>query len=307
MSAPLSPSGRAHLVGTAQAKFDAIRVDYPPQTSAMALLDEVRIAGLHRAPGSVCGGAMMVAPHGAGKTEAVRGLIRILEKDVAEDEVPVLHVFIDTAGTTDSVPTSILQAVGAPRPEAGSEKTRWPRAISEITRRRVQLIVFDEFNRAARRPSMSMPIATIIRQKIMDSGLAPVVFVGSETAASVLSQVPELRERLDDSADLRPMNWHSDGDRGLFIDFVTDLDRAMVAAGIVGCEAGLGDKAIAQALWQASDGRLRRIMKIVRQAMSSALRDGRDHIDHDDLAAAVDDYAIANGFCAHNPFARRAK
>lgn len=303
MSSALSLAERAHLVGSAQAKFDAIRVDYPPQTSAMAILDEVRIAGLYRTPGSVCGGAMMVAPHGAGKTEAVRGLRRILSQSAAEGEIPLLHVYIDTAGTTESVPTSILQALGAARPEAGSEKTRWPRVTSEIIDRRVQLIVFDEFNRASRRPSMSAPIATIIRQKIMDSGLAPVVFVGSENAASVLSQVPELRERLDDSADLRPMNWHLEGDRALFIDFAADLDRAMVDLGIVACEAGLGEKAFAKPLWEASDGRLRRIIKIVRQAMTSALRDGRDHIDRDDLAYAVDDYAITNGFCERNPFA----
>ena len=303
MSSALSLAERGHLVGSAQAKFDAIRVDYPPQTSAMAILDEVRIAGLYRTPGSVCGGAMMVAPHGAGKTEAVRGLRRILAQSAAEGEIPLLHVYIDTAGTTESVPTSILQALGAARPEAGSEKTRWPRVTSEIIDRRVQLIVFDEFNRASRRPSMSAPIATIIRQKIMDSGLAPVVFVGSENAASVLSQVPELRERLDDSADLRPMNWHLEGDRALFIDFAADLDRAMVDLGIVACEAGLGEKAFAKPLWEASDGRLRRIIKIVRQAMTSALRDGRDHIDRDDLSYAVDDYAITNGFCERNPFA----
>ena len=29
MNASLSPAARAQLVGTAQAKFDAIRVDYP--------------------------------------------------------------------------------------------------------------------------------------------------------------------------------------------------------------------------------------------------------------------------------------
>lgn len=307
MSRALSLSERAQMVGSAQAKFDAIRVDYPPQTSAMAILDEVRIAGLLRSPGSVCGGAMMVAPHGAGKTEAVRGLRRILGQSAADGEIPLLHVYIDTAGTTDSLPTSMLQALGAARPEAGSEKTRWPRVTSEIIHRRVQLIVFDEFNRASRRPSMSAPIATIIRQKIMDSGLAPVVFVGSENAASVLAQVPELRERLDDSADLRPMSWQSKGDRGLFIDFAADLDRMMVEAGVVACEAGLGDEAFAKPLWEASSGRLRRIIKIVRQAMTSALRDGRRNIDRDDLACAVDDYAIANGFCEHNSFLSGSK
>lgn len=302
MSKPLTPSERALLVGTAQAKFDAIRVDFPPQTSAMAILDEVRIAALHRPPGAICGGAMIVAPHGAGKSEAVKGLSRVLERNADEGQTMLLHVEIDTAGTTDSVPTSILQALGAARPEAGSERARWPRAIAEIARKGVQLIVFDEFDLAARRPTMSGPIANIIRQKIMDAGLAPVAFVGSEKANSVLAQVPQLRERLDDSVDLSPMRWTSNGDQELFLSFAGDLDRAMVDAEIVDCEAGLRGEEIAYPLWRASEGSLRRICKIVRHAMSTALREDRRFIAHQDLMNAVDGYAIANGFGTHNPF-----
>ncbi|NVD45103.1 TniB family NTP-binding protein [Qipengyuania atrilutea] len=302
MSAPLTPSERALLVGKAQAKFSAIRVDFPPQTSAMAILDELRIAALYRSPGAACGAAMIVAPHGAGKSEAVKGLDRILRGNAAEGQIPLLHVEIDTAGTTDSVPTSILQALGAPRPEAGSEKTRWPRALAEIERMGVELIVFDEFDRAARRPTMSAPIANIIRQKIMDAGVAPVAFVGSERANNVLAQVPQLRERITDSVDLSPMRWTFKGDQELFLAFVKDLDQAMVETGLVDCEAGLCEESIAYPLWQASDGSLRRICNIVQHAMSTALREDRSFVSRQDLMEAVDGYAISNGFGSHNPF-----
>lgn len=302
MSASLTPSERALLVGKAQAKFSAIRVDFPPQTSAMAVLDEVRIAALYRSPEAACGGAMIVAPHGAGKSEAVKGLNRILRRNATEGQIPLLHVEIDTAGTTDSVPTSILQALGAPRPEAGSEKTRWPRAIAEIKRRGVELIVFDEFDRAARRPTMSAPIANIIRQKIMDAGVAPVAFVGSERANNVLAQVPQLRERINDSVDLSPMRWTSKCDQELFLSFVRDLDQAMVNAGLVDCEAGLCEETVAYPLWQASEGSLRRICNIIQHAMSTALREDRRFIGRQDLMDAVDGYAISNGFGSRNPF-----
>lgn len=302
MSAPQTPSERAHLVGKAQAKFDAIRVDYPPQTSAMAILDEVRIAGLYRDPDVPCGGAMIVAPTGAGKTETIKGLRRVLSANAAEGEIPLLHVEIDKAGTTDSVPTSILKALGAARPEAGSEKTRWPRAIDEIVARRVELIVFDEFDLAAKRPTMSGPIATGIRQQIMDAAIAPVVFVGSEAADTVFSQVPALRERLDDSADLSPMRWNMPGDQDLFLKFVSNLDRAMVDADLVKCETGFASDAFAHPLWQASGGRLRPICKIARHAMSSVIREGRDYIDGNDLALAVDTLPIDDKSCSRNPF-----
>jgi hypothetical protein len=203
------------------------------------------------------------------------------------------------------LPTSILQALGAARPDIGTEKARWPRAIAEMRRCGVQIVVFDEFNRAARRPRMSRPIATAIREKIMDAGIAPVAFVGSEDAGSVLAQVPELMERLDDDIDLSPLRWDTRGDRALFLSFLVDLDQAMVNAGILACLSGLADEAIARSLWEASAGRVRRICKIVRAAMAAALHDGRAFIDRNDLAEAVDSYCIPRGFCQSNPFARQ--
>lgn len=300
-----TPASAASRVGKAKASFDAIRVDYPPQTAVMAALDEMRIAALGRSEHAPCGGAMLVAPHGCGKTESIVALRRILEASADEGCKPLLHVETAGAGTTDSLPTSILQALGAARPDIGTEKARWPRAIAEMRRCGVQIVVFDEFNRAARRPRMSRPIATAIREKIMDAGVAPVAFVGSEDAGSVLAQVPELMERLDDDIDLSPLRWDTRGDRALFLSFLVDLDQAMVNAGILACLSALADEAIARSLWEASAGRVRRICKIVRAAMAAALHDGRAFIDRNDLAEAVDSYCIPRGFCQSNPFAKQ--
>ncbi len=300
-----TPASAASRVGKAKASFDAIRVDYPPQTAVMAALDEMRIAALGRSEHAPCGGAMLVAPHGCGKTESIVALRRILEASADEGCKPLLHVETAGAGTTDSLPTSILQALGAARPDIGTEKARWPRAIAEMRRCGVQIVVFDEFNRAARRPRMSRPIATAIREKIMDAGVAPVAFVGSEDAGSVLAQVPELMERLDDDIDLSPLRWDTRGDRALFLSFLVDLDQAVVNAGILACLSGLADEAIARSLWEASAGRVRRICKIVRAAMAAALHDGRASIDRNDLAEAVDSYCIPRGFCQSNPFAKQ--
>ena len=295
----------ATRVGKAKARFDAIRVDYPPQTAVVAALDEMRISALGRPAHAPCGGAMLVAPHGCGKTESIVALRRLLEASSDEGCKPLLHVETAGAGTTDSLPTSILQALGAARPDVGTEKARWPRAIAEMQRCGVQIVVFDEFNRAARRPRMSRAIATAIREKVMDAGIAPVAFVGSEDAGSVLAQVPELMERLDDDIDLSPLRWDTMGDRALFVSFLADLDDAMVAAGILACLSDLTQQSIARPLWEASAGRVRRICKIVRSAMAFALHDGRAFINRDDLAEAVDSYCIPRDFCQNNPFAKQ--
>ena len=299
------PASAANRVGKAKARFDAIRVDYPPQTAVVAALDEMRVAAIGRPANAPCGGAMLVAPHGCGKTESIVALRHLLEVSADEGCKPLLHVETAGAGTTDSLPTSILQALGAARPDVGTEKARWPRAIAEMQRCGVQIVVFDEFNRAARRPRMSRAIATAIREKIMDAGIAPVVFVGSEDAGSVLAQVPELMERLDDDIDLSPLRWDTQGDRTLFVSFLADLDDAMVCAGILACLSDLTHESIARPIWEASAGRVRRICKIVRAAMAFALHDGRAFIDRNDLAEAVDSYCIPRDFCQSNPFARK--
>lgn len=304
---PLGTSDRAAAalrIGQAKQKFDAIRVDYPPQTEVIARLAEVCHAAEGRPPGSPCGGAMLVAPHGCGKTEAVTAFKHFMEREAGPGEQPVVHCTISAAGTTDSVPSSILLAMGVARPDTGNEKSRWARAVAEAQRRKVKIFVIDEFNRAARRDRMSGPIATSIRERVMDAGVAPVAFVGSEDAGYVLAKVPELMERLDDDIDLSPMSRDSAGDRLLFTDFVSDLDQAMVDSGVLPCLSDLGNPAIAEPLWEASSGRVRRIIKIVRAAIASALHDGRHAIDHDDLRHAVDSYCLPRGFCLENPFGR---
>lgn len=307
MSAPLH-TGMSELalaamrVGRAKCIFNAIRVDYPPQTAVIAALAEVCYAAKGRPPGTDCGGAMVVAPHGCGKSEAVQEFTRIMQAQADPGQKPVVHCTISTAGTTDSVPSSILKALCVARWDAGNEKSRWARAIAESQRFGVKLFVFDEFNRAARRDRVSGPIATSIRENIMDAGIAPVAFVGSEDASAVLAKVPELMERLDDNIDLSPMRWDTEGDRQLFLDFVSDLDQAMVEKRVLSDLSGLADEEIARPLWEASSGRLRRIIKIVRHAMATALHDNRGAIEHGDLVEAVDAYCISRKFCLTNPF-----
>jgi hypothetical protein len=112
-------------------------------------------------------------------------------------------------------------------------------------------------------------------------------------------------ERLDDDVDLSPLRWDTKGDRALFTSFLADLDDAMVGAGILACLSGLADEGTARPLWEASAGRVRRICKIVRAAMATALHDYRASIDRNDLAEAIDSYCIPRDFCQSNPFARQ--
>lgn len=295
-------SEQTERVARAQARFDQIQVDYPPQTGVVAILDEVRLAARFRTPGAPCGGAMLVAPHGTGKTVAVKQLISHASQAATEGQVPVLYVEIATQGTSDSVPSSILHALKVARPDVGTERARWLRATAELQRAGVELVVFDEFNRASRRHTMSRAIATSIRERIMDAGIAPVAFVGSEDAGTVLWQVPELVERLEGDVTLAPLDWLVAGEREIFLSFVDDLDSAIAADGLLADKSDLANEATAQKLWLVTQGRIRRIAKLIRHAMTCALRDGRALIYHQDLLDAAQIVCVDRKFYPRNPF-----
>lgn len=287
----------------AAARFDEERLDYSPQTGAMFALYEVFLAARSRSDSSVRGGAMFVAPFGTGKTVTLERLRDFANKDAEPGTHPVLLIETSTIGTVDSVPTSILQALRVPRADAGNEKLRWGRALEELRKAKVSLAVFDEFNRASRRPTMSGPIATIIRERLMDGGVCAVAFVGSEDAGTVLAKVPELVQRLDDSIDLAPLDWLIDEDREILTDFLNDLDNALEKPELLGGRSNLSEPDTAEKLCEASNGCIRSVMKIVRGAMLSALRRGCKTIENGDLYDATDIHAIKGKLIQLNPFA----
>jgi hypothetical protein len=296
-----------HDIASAKATFDRIVLNYPPQEGAIEALDEVRRSYVGRRPGAPCGGAMLIAPMGCGKTVSVEQLAAraLAEGNLPAGAQPVLHVVMPTAGTTDSIPTAILSALGQPRPDLGRTELRWSKAIRMMGTASVQLVVFDEFNRANRRPTMSRPIATTIREKIMDAGVAPVAIVGSEEAGTVLQGCPELAERLDDRIPLQPLKWFADEDRDILVRLLGDLDEAMVRDGLVR-SGGLSAEAIAAPIAEASQGRIRSVMKIVRVALGLSIERGAACIGTADLEEAVDRFAVAAGFIERNPFTRNA-
>lgn len=289
--------------GKAGAAFDKIRLDYPPQTAAFAGLLEVYHSAANRSPYRPCGGALLVAPYGSGKTVALQMLRDSAAEDAGAGTSPVLLVEMSTSGTVESLPTSILLALNQPRAEAGSEKARWARAIAEIERSHVCLVVFDEFNRASRRNTMSKPIVTTIREKIMDSGVAAVALVGSDEASIVLRSCPEMVQRLDDHIDLSPLDTLIPEDMADLKTFLGDLDSELASPKLLGGLSYLNDEDIAVKLCRATGGRIRGIMKIIRAAMLSALRDGRTAIDEADLYSATDIMAVRQNLVAVNPFA----
>jgi hypothetical protein len=111
-----------------------------------------------------------------------------------------------------------------------------------------------------------------------------------------------LNGRLFPPLTLPPLDWWADDDRDLFLDFIEDLDTAMVDKKIMKVASGLVEEDIARPLCLASSGIIGRTCRIVETAAINVVRDGRHAITRNDLALAVNSWAIAHSFIDYNPF-----
>lgn len=296
------PSGRSRRVAAARAAFHAIKLPYLRQDELSAALDEVRLTG-QLTKGQPQGGIRLIAESGAGKTIGAERFKAYVEATEEFDPraKPIVIATIDGSGTTRSVPVSILKALEVPRPETGTEPILWMRAVDELRRHETQLLVIDEFNRAARRMTMSSAIATALRD-LMDRGVVPLAFLGTDEAKELFRRNPDLGSRLDAPVTMEPLDWLIEEDRELFTGFLRGLDDEMVARGILRATSGLSEPELARTLCEASNGNIRQISRIVRTAMMAVVRRDHDAIDRLDLEDAVDDWAIPNGCIDYNPF-----
>ena len=297
-----SPRDRSRRVGAAKRAFDEIRCDFPPHTDAAEDILSVMHAGEGRVPGSPCGGGFLVAPIGVGKSETLRMVEREANADAADGLRPALRIELSVRGTTDSVPQAILAAFGAKRPDAGTEPAQWDRAVEQMRRHHVGILLIDEFNRAARRPTMSSAIALSIQERIMDASVCPVVFAGSEKAGTVLRGAHAVHERLDDCIDLHPLLWERDADKELMREFLAELDDTMVDSGLLLTRSRLSEGDVPKLICRASAGKLRAIVKTIRTALVLVVQRGGGSITREDLAEGVQRYCIRQRLVKRNPF-----
>jgi hypothetical protein len=290
----------ATRVGEAVGLFQSIRLPHPGQEEIDDAFDELRSAA-QAAPGEPMGGVQVIAPIGAGKTQGAWMHARRVNERADPDTIPVLVVTLNTAGTTKSVPISILEALGEPRAEKGDETTLWKRVRRALAKKRVELLVLDEMDRAARRPTIRHHIANALRD-LADDAVVPLAFLCTEKSAELFRNASDLSERLYAPVLLERLDWLVEEDRKLIVQLAEGFDREVVIRGILPQTSGLGEPYVAEKLAIASNGILRQFKFIILTALASVVRRGDERIESDDLRIAVEEYSIAKGFLRDNPF-----
>ena len=298
------PSQIAMRVGDLQGRFDLIRETYEYQDDGVAQLKQFMASQAVRPADRPYDGAALLAPIGTGKTELIRKLAAIMEADAPAGTIPVLHAEIPTSGSIDKVPNAILKALRELRPDAGRPEFRWQKAISRMKERQVKLLAVDEFDRATNRPTMSLGIANSLRERVMDAGVAPILFSGTKDAESLLLQADALYDRLVIEVPLEPLDWISKEDQEVAGCFLEAIDRRLVVDNLLRRSSGL--KAKAEILVEASGGRVRQIMKFLRAGLGAAATRRASSITMSDLAIGWTELPLRDRG-SRNPFGGGAK
>ncbi len=308
-----SPAERSARVGDAAGRFATVRVSYGPQNLLVGSLDEGRLTALSIREQRASTGKRIpmpvmrtIAELGVGKTWAAEKLVeRCAPTDPLDKRRPVLLVELDTSGKQISLPRGILKELGKRGWNVGTDpELLWVRAIDAMREFGVEIVIFDEINRAARRPS----IGPVIGGDIMDllvKGDVAVAFLGTKEANTVFNRCPPLKDRMKAPVVMKPLDWLLDDDRETFIDFLGKMDAALVDEKLTDAVSGLTDERIAKPLWDVCRGRLRPLCLLLEEAVTAIHRDGGDGaklLTTEVLAQAVEDLSIPAEVVDYNPF-----
>lgn len=288
-------------LGKIRDAMGAIVVPYAPQQEFRAAIEELSATARH-SRGRPQPGVHLFAPSYSGKTMGIIEVANAINGSGGEEfgSIPIAVARLDPEASVGSVATDMLKALKEPRPERGTAAVRWERVLDAIQRRKVEVFIFDEWQRLGRRPTVSPGIAGKI-QDIMDAGLCAAAFVGKADGINIFRAYPDLQNRLDTPVTMPPLQWLRDDDRHLFIKFVRSYETALIAQGIVKFSCEMADESVAQPLLEASCGLIGYFCQIVQSAVISITRDDHDGITYEDLTRAVDEWGIGNNRIDYNP------
>jgi hypothetical protein len=298
--------GGSSLVAVRRLLVRSIRVPFEPQEDFTTALDDL-LETAAKGRGLPMPGVRLLSPSYSGKSTVAREYAAsvLAAGNHPVGTMPVVYVKLDSEGSVSSLGTDLLRAMRKPRPDSLTPAKRWDRVRRTLRELGVLLIIFDEFQRAGRRPTMH----PVIAGKIMDlmeeeEWSCACAFVGKTDAKAIFKATSDLGNRLDSPVQMGRLLWADDRHKKLFTEFADAFDQALVDKGVIVAKAGLGSEDFAELLLESSSGMIGQFCRIVETAVMAISRQGHTGITRDDLELAVDEWAIGNDRIGYNPFSQ---
>ena len=292
---------RSFLAADAQARFERVFVPYPPHLGLHSRCDHLRQLGLIT-KGRPQKGFRVLAPTGSGKTTALEAYIAWIEatRPRTEDFLPILKISIAANSTPRRLMTSILEAFGDVYAHHGNEALLSRRAIACFQRFNTELLICIEVQHLNYRQGPKTDVTDTLKG-LLDMGVVPIIFLGTEDAKNMFGRNLQLNGRLLPPCDLPPLDVRRPEDRALFARFVTELEGVIFDNKLLPQRSDLNAQGMMPALFQVSNGVIGRVSRVINVALGAAvMRDGQC-LEVQDLSFAIDHWAVEQGFVKRNP------
>jgi len=299
MNRPLSD--RNEEAAEKVARLKQLFLPYPPHVHLHSRFDYLqRLGRLTRGQPQM--GMRVLAPSGSGKSAAAAAYIALVESRTPRraDFIPVIKVDLERAMTSKKLMTIILDAFGDPHSGHGNELMLKRRACACFERFQPELLIVNEIQHLNYRNGPKNDVTDTLKG-LLDAGVVPMVFMGTEEAAGLFSRNLQLNGRLLAPCDLPPLDSRKGADRELFSQFVVRLEQAIVDQAILPLPSALHDADVLPALFEVSGGVIGRVSRLFQVAVEVAVRRGSDRLELADISWAIDHWAVEQSFIKQNP------
>lgn len=232
-----------------------------------------------RAKGSQ--GLCIIGEPRSGKSE----LIDIYAKDIAPNPERVLVIGFPSTSTHRQFTVKLLAGLGDPYPSEGKPEERMNRCLRLMKEQNIELIILDEAQHllnSSANPEGQQRGADWLKE-FLDAASVPFVVSGPPRAKEIFRYQPELSGRIAEFIEYQPLSWDDKKKRDEFfsvLDFCEDILPFSHTS-------NLSDDQIASTIYDATNGKIGLIKRLILRAAQLAIRNERPAISQTDIDQAI--------------------
>jgi hypothetical protein len=215
--------------------------------------------------------------------------------------IPVLMTRAPARGTEKKLVSAMLRSIGDPAAEFGTADEQTARLLQFMDDFMVELVFIDEFQQFVDKDNTKVLQNQCDWLKdLIDSSRRAVVLCGMPWAIRILEK-PEneqLGRRIPIRKELSPFSWDTEDKKTAFRAFLKKVDDQLPLP----ARSRLASMSMSYRFFCATNGRVGKIMRLVRRAAEIAVREEMQSLDLPVLARAYNERLMADRPALANPF-----